>query len=249
MNFDIRKQLLEFDNVMNKQREAIYSLRNEILEGEDISQQVKDMASESVDEKLGMWASKKHPEEWDWQNLNSWLNRVFNIELRLSQEQTMNFSTESLKEFIEQKILEVYSQREKDFGESLIREVERMILLRMMDTAWREHLYELDHLKKGIGLRAYGQKDPVIEYKQESFKLFGNMMNRIRESTVEYVFRFRPSPGPFRRTYPAVSMPSGKSKPEDKKMPEIVTAAPKKIGRNDPCPCGSGKKYKKCCGR
>jgi len=249
MNFDIRKQLLEFDNVMNKQREAIYSLRNEILEGEDISQQVKDMASESVDEKLGMWASKKHPEEWDWQNLNSWLNRVFNIELRLSQEQTMNFSTESLKEFIEQKILEVYSQREKDFGESLIREVERMILLRMMDTAWREHLYELDHLKKGIGLRAYGQKDPVIEYKQESFKLFGNMMNRIRESTVEYVFRFRPSPGPFRRTYPAVSMPSGKSKPEEKKMPEMVTAAPKKIGRNDPCPCGSGKKYKKCCGR
>jgi len=248
MNFDIRKQLLEYDNVMNKQREAIYSLRNEILEGEDISQQIKDMILESIDEKIELWANKSHPEEWDWQSLGSWLKRAFNIELKLQEEEILRFDKNTLKEFLEEKIIETYNTREQNLGKDTLRELERMVLLHMIDTAWREHLYELDQLKKGIGLRAYGQKDPLIEYQKESFALFSQMMNRIRESTIEYVFRVQPVIQTVRRQeqIPTANIPTTK-----KQIPAPVSVQPlkKKIGRNDPCPCGSGKKYKKCCGR
>ncbi|MDI6641876.1 MAG: preprotein translocase subunit SecA [Elusimicrobiota bacterium] len=279
MNFDIRKQLLEYDNVMNKQREAVYSLRNEILEGEDVSQHIKDMIDESIDEKLDLWAGggKKHPEEWDWQGIALWLKRVFDIELKLAEQEILKFNRESLKELIKERIAEVYSLREKNFGQEAIRELERMVLLHMIDTAWKEHLYELDQLKKGIGLRAYGQKDPLIEYQRESFRIFSQMMNRIRESTVEYVFRVQPVTATIRRA-PVIPPPTAevisergriratlvtpggtgenvlaisdattsRREGQPRQMPAKLSA---KIGRNDPCPCGSGKKYKKCCGR
>jgi preprotein translocase subunit SecA len=249
MNFDIRKQLLDFDNVMNKQREAIYSKRNEILEGEDISRQIRDMIDESVEEKTGIWADKKHPEEWDWESIKLWLKRVFDIEIAVGREEVLRFDSASLKEFLLGRIGERYTEREKMFGSGIIRELERTVVLHLIDTAWREHLYELDQLKKGIGLRAYGQKDPVVEYKNESFKLFSQMVNRIRESAIEYVFRIQPVPETVRREYrrPAASVTG--------RVAAAMPAAPAepqpigKIGRNDPCPCGSGKKYKKCCGR
>ncbi|OGS18566.1 MAG: preprotein translocase subunit SecA [Elusimicrobia bacterium RIFOXYA2_FULL_40_6] len=255
MNFDIRKHLLEYDNVMNKQREAIYSLRNEILEGEDISQQIKDMVTESIDEKNEQWANKKHPEEWDWASLTLWLKRVFNIDMQLTQDEIVKYDKQLLKETLEEKIMAVYNAREENFGKETMRELERMVLLHMIDTAWREHLYELDQLKKGIGLRAYGQKDPLIEYQQEAYKIFSQMMVRIRESTVEYALRIQPVTETIRRApvqQTTSDAPKGAPKLKvsvnpskvNKEIPDIV----KKLGRNDPCPCGSGKKYKKCCG-
>ncbi|MBU2567427.1 MAG: SEC-C domain-containing protein, partial [Elusimicrobia bacterium] len=260
MNFDIRKQLLEYDNVMNKQREAVYSLRNGTLEGEDISEQIKTMIEESIEEKIDLWCAKKHPEEWDWQSMALWLKRVFDIELVVPEKEVYSTTKETLKETVNGRILDFYKTRENNFGTAAIRELERIILLHMIDIAWKEHLYELDQLKKGIGLRAYGQKDPLVEYQRESFAIFNQMMTRIRESSIEYIFRVQPvtptltrgnqtrQPEGIAGRHPLQSpkqAPRGGGSPQ----PAYGTATIKKLGRNDPCPCGSGKKYKKCCGQ
>ncbi len=257
MNFDIRKQLLDYDNVMNKQREAVYRLRNEILEGEDISVTIKDMLEESIEEKVNQWAPPKaYPEQWDFVSLNAWLLRVFNFKVEYTQEEMMNLRQENLRAQIGEKVDEAYKKRESEMTTPLIRHVERMILLQMIDTAWKEHLYDLDQIKKGIGLRAYGQKDPKIEYQKESFSMFENMMHRIREATLDYLFKIQIAPPPVRRERVAVNEPTNKEpaslaapKPENHKHKELDDIKPLyKLGRNDPCPCGSGKKYKKCCG-
>ena len=253
MNFDIRKQLLEYDNVMNKQREAVYTLRNEILEGEDISTQIQDMINESIEEKAEQWASHKHPEEWDWQSLELWLKRVFDFSLGLTEEEILKFDKQYLTETLHEKIISVYKTREDNFGAGTIRELERMVLLHMIDVAWKEHLYEIDQVKKGIGLRAYGQKDPLIEYQKESYKIFSQMMTRIRESTVEYVFKIQPLTDTVRRApvqqknVPKMNINNTQKPQKQPEKPKIEPAS--KIGRNDPCICGSGKKFKKCCGK
>jgi preprotein translocase subunit SecA len=255
MNFDIRKQLIEYDNVMNKQREAVYRLRNEILEGEDVSRTIKDMLSESIEEKINLWAPvKSYPEQWDMASLDAWLNRTFSVKTELSQEDIKYMKSYDLRDKINEKVDASYAQREEKLTPPLMCHVQRMILLQMIDTAWKEHLYDLDQIKKGIGLRAYGQKDPLIEYQRESFRMFEQMMHRIREATVEYIFRVQVAPEPVRRApvnikrnaekpdAPSIGLPSGSKQGS-------VATAPAKIGRNDPCPCGSGKKYKKCCGK
>ncbi len=251
-NFDIRKQLLEYDNVMNKQREAIYSLRNTILDGEDISGRISDMFEESIEEKTETYAGDKYAENWDLDNLKIWLRRVYGTELNLDKERILTFKKEDLFDYLKKNLATAYEMRENQIGKDLMRHLERMVLLQVIDNCWKEHLYDLDQLRKGIGLRAYGQKDPLIEYQQESFALFQNMMHRIREETLEYLFRLQIVPEQVRRELP---VPSGTQKKE--KEPLLVSSGksrepvnvPQKIGRNDPCPCGSGKKYKKCCGR
>jgi preprotein translocase subunit SecA len=263
MNFDIRKQLLDYDNVMNKQREAVYRLRNEILEGEDISLTLKDMLSESIEEKIMMWAPEKaYAEQWDWTSLEAWLGRTFNIHLEMQPDDRRYLQNDALREIIKEKVDESYKRRETELTPPLMHHIERMILLQMIDTAWKEHLYDLDQIRKGIGLRAYGQKDPKIEYQRESFSMFEQMMHRIREASIEYLFRVQVSPEPVRRAAAPVTV-SGPAK-EQVEEPQTFPAsasmktansgnnsAPQpisKLGRNDPCPCGSGKKYKKCCG-
>ena len=261
MNFDIRKHLLDYDNVMNKQREAVYRLRDEIIEGEDISLTINDMLAESVDEKMVLWAGEKlYAEQWDWASLEAWLSRTFNIKIELSEEERVVLRQPQLKELITEKIAETFKKREEELTIPLMRHIERMILLQMIDTAWKDHLYDLDQVKKGIGLRAYGQKDPKIEYQKESFAMFEQMMHRIREATVEYLFKVQIAPQPVRRVQPTHM--SRELEGEEQKT--VTSAAPQKvfqtapenepkpigkIGRNDPCPCGSGKKYKKCCGK
>ena len=257
MNFDIRKQLLDYDNVMNKQREAVYRLRNEILEGEDISVTVKDMIAESIEEKVSQWApAKVYPEQWDIISLTAWLSRVFNVRIEFTQEEMLELRQESLRAIIEEKVADAYQKRETEMTQSVIRHVERMILLQMIDTAWKEHLYDLDQIKKGIGLRAYAQKDPKIEYQKESFSMFENMMHRIREATIDYLFKIQIAPQPVRRERvintieagaPATAQNPFGVAAKKYKAPEEITPVDK-LGRNDPCPCGSGKKYKKCCG-
>ncbi|AKL97481.1 preprotein translocase subunit SecA [Endomicrobium proavitum] len=253
MNFDIRKQLIDYDNVMNKQREAIYRIRNQVLEGEDVTVTIEEMLDESVEEKIEMWACEKYAEQWDWTSIEAWLLRTFGIKYELANKDEINYLTpEALKEDVMQKVLEAYEKRKQELaGEP---EIQRMILLHMIDSSWRDHLYELDHLKHAIGFRAYAQKDPKIEYQKESYALFESMMKRIRENTVEYIFKVqvvaRPQPvfnvGSENAGDVTKNNPASVSRKETKK----VTAADlNKIGRNDPCPCGSGKKYKKCCGQ
>jgi preprotein translocase subunit SecA len=275
MNFDIRKQLLDFDNVMNKQREAVYDLRNDILDGEDFSGQIKDMISEAVEEKLAVWCPEgKHAEEWDLSSLKLWLERSFELKVDLEQAADRDAMKDAILEAVDRH----HADREEQFGKDAMREMERMILLQMIDTAWKEHLYDLDHLKKGINLRAYGQKDPKIEYQKESFALFEQMMGRIRDSAIEYIFKLKMVPAPQRKAAPRMQEQKpeftitraveasfeGESVPEFKSAPSPGNGRPfspgsagaqtpvpsvGKIGRNDPCICGSGKKYKKCCGK
>jgi preprotein translocase subunit SecA len=266
MNFDIRKQLLDYDNVMNKQREAVYRLRNEILEGEDISQTINDMLSESVDEKAALWAPENsYADQWDMTSLEAWFSRTFGSRLGIAEDELKALRPEGLKSILQERALEFYKKREETLTVQLIRHIERMILLQMIDTAWKEHLYDLDQVKKGIGLRAYGQKDPKIEYQRESFSMFEQMMKRIREATIEYLFRVQVAPQPAKRIQ-HVGSQSGPLTEEKQEAPSPLSAVgtksagkkeaakaapviPDKIGRNDPCPCGSGKKYKKCCGK
>ncbi len=260
MNFDIRKQLIDYDNVMNKQREAVYRLRNEILEGEDVSATIQDMILESVEEKIEQWAPEKtYPEQWEWMHFHAWMMRSFGIDFEMKNTDELNYLTrEALKDILLEKIKEAYGKRKEELGEELLGHIERMVLLQMIDVAWKDNLYELDQLKKGIGYRAYAQKDPKIEYQKESFILFDTMMKRIREATIEYIFKVqvnvtaRPIPIRQRENVADAAGSSSQSsslngnKKETKKY--ISPKDIKKIGRNDPCPCGSGKKYKKCCG-
>ncbi|MDR2617049.1 MAG: preprotein translocase subunit SecA [Endomicrobium sp.] len=252
MNFDIRKQLIDFDNVMNKQREVVYNLRNEILEGEDITDTIKDMINESIEEKLDTWASAKYSEEWDFANINAWLFRNFGIRYETGNRDEISFLTrEAFSKDIYDKVLEAYEKRKEDLTPELMAQIQRMILLQMIDSSWKDHLYELDQLKRGIGFRAYAQKDPKIEYQKESFALFESMMKRIRENTIEYIFKvqvnIKSQPQTNSSGSEVVSSSSVfKNKKETTNSKKINDL--NKIGRNDPCPCGSGKKYKKCCG-
>ena len=247
MNFDIRKQLLDYDNVMNKQREVIYKLRNQILDNEDVSERIAAMREESIEEKLDLWAPEKaHPETWDLPSLRAYVERSFG--LPWPQQEALQLSRPELKERLLEAVQAHYQNRVDEFRDREVdfKELEYMVLLQVIDHAWKNHLYSLDQLKKGITLRAYGQKDPLVEYQRESFGLFSDMMTHIREQTVEYLFRIKAPPAVRRSTVPVAAY--GK-----KAAAAPAPTAPaghhlKKIGRNDPCPCGSGKKYKKCHG-
>jgi preprotein translocase subunit SecA len=267
-NFDIRKQLLDYDNVMNKQREVIYNLRNDILDGADVSRQIAMMLDEDLAEKLTTMAPpESFPETWDIPGLQAYLSRTFGIEWAPSDDELRAQSHETLKEAMHAQVFELYQKRPGEFEGYDFKEIEKMVLLQMIDKAWKNHLYDLDHMKKSIGLRAYGQKDPKIEYQRESFALFEVMLGRIREQTVEYIFRVQapkapPPPPPGVAGGPIETPEDGKpikppksgapeSKPSNgssmlKKGGEVPEL--QKLGRNDPCFCGSGKKFKKCHG-
>jgi preprotein translocase subunit SecA len=295
MNFDIRKQLLEYDNVMNKQREMVYSLRNQILDGQDVTQTIDGMIDESVEENLGLWVPPKViPDNWDVQSLHGWLIHLFGQDGGLKPEHWVKLSRSEVEEKVREIVHAAVAAREAEIGPEIFPQLKRMILLQMIDVAWKEHLYDLDQLKKGISLRAYAQKDPLIEFQHEAFNLFNQMMNRIREQTVEYLFKVQVAPPPGEAEQPGSELiaalrprsvfagaraekpefdgsaatapgmaPPAESpifspargfkgeEPETAGSGSASTApvkAPPKIGRNDPCFCGSGKKYKKCHG-
>ncbi|MFC1520840.1 preprotein translocase subunit SecA [Elusimicrobiota bacterium] len=237
-HFDIRKQLLEYDNVMNKQREAIYSLRNSILDGENVTPKIQAMITELIEEKVTMWCpAKAHPEKWDLVLLLPWLTKTFGMSLSIND--YSDIKEGSFKDDLLKEIDNIYKTRESAFNAEgfAFKELERTVLLQVIDVVWKEHLHTLDHIKHGIGLRAYGQKDPLIEYQKECFRLFEDMMTRIRDEAVEFLFRIPP---PSERAQRPV---------KPKKVAAPVVSEKSKIGRNDPCTCGSGKKYKKCCGK
>ncbi|HOI41536.1 MAG TPA: preprotein translocase subunit SecA [Elusimicrobiales bacterium] len=257
MNFDARKQLLDYDNVMNKQRMAVYELRNIVLDGGEVAGRVKSMIRESVEEQCALFApADRHVQLWDMESLNAFLRKTFGFASDLTEEQLQRLGGAGLAEHLCEEAEKAYERRVEEFRERGVdfAELQRVLLLQIIDHIWKNHLYELDHLKKGVGLRAYGQKDPLIEYQKESYAMFERMLGRVRDQMVEYVFRVQLPPVVRRRPeMEPQAAPSGGGAPA---RPPAAAAAKKredkfsnlKVGRNDPCPCGSGKKYKKCHG-
>ncbi len=252
MNFDARKQLLDYDNVMNKQRMAVYELRNAVLDGEGVPDRVRSMIREAMEEQLDAHAPQDQAAVmWNLEALNVYLKKTAGFEVSYTEDELRGLTRPALQEEVMKKLDEAYAKRVSDFGERNVdfAELQRVLLLQIMDHVWKNHLFELDHLKKGVGLRAYGQKDPLIEYQKESYTLFEAMLARVRDQMVEYVFRIQLPPRPV--PPPPQVQGAPKQAPQTAPQPAkpVNKFADAKVGRNDLCPCGSGKKYKKCHGK
>jgi len=261
-NFDIRKHLLEYDDVMNKQREVFYGLRREILKNENHREMLLEMAEELVDEVLDDIASEKiYPEEWDIQALDDYMMRQFSVPIK-KQEETLeigsglslpleNCDREKLHKAIMDSIQSCYAIKEQGIDPNMMRQLEKMIMLQVVDNLWKDHLLGMDHLKDGVGLRGYAQKNPLTEYKKEGFEMFSKMMHQIREGVTEYLFKVQIEEG---SEFPAeqdqsTKMVEHRGASSEESKPLTVRRDEKKVGRNDPCHCGSGKKFKKCHGK
>jgi preprotein translocase subunit SecA len=302
-NFSVRKHLLEYDDVMNKQRENIYALRRQILDGqikfedEDGGEEivgtreyVMELAEDVLDNLRETYAGREADyEAWDLDALKRETSNAFAVDT-----DDLDFSdrtSDEIRDLLWQRVLKSYEEKEAIVPAEVLRRVERDVMLQIADTQWKDHLYSLDHLKEGIGLRGYGQRDPLVEYKKESFELFQDMKTRIDEETVKLLWRLRPIlddgqggvPPPTARRAPTrqrsplilsgpseepVSAFAGATRsavatpvappPSNRQPPRVggddavvktVRRDEPKVGRNDPCPCGSGKKYKKCHGQ
>jgi len=253
-NFDMRKHLLEYDDVMNKHREIIYSLRKDVLEGHDIGEIVEGMIDEKVEDLVEKWIDPKgYSEDWDIKGLTGNISRLFGFRPKIGQgdigeERFDALKPEDLIDLIKEQARSAYQDKEKLFGKEELEQLERFIILQIIDDQWVSHLQNMEHMKEGIGLRGYGQLDPLKEYQKEGFGLFGDLMDQIREQTLSTLLRLqivRQQPEKIsKKEKRTMNMSHG----GDTDRPVTVRRKGKKIGRNDPCPCGSGKKYKKCCG-
>jgi preprotein translocase subunit SecA len=283
-HFESRKHVLEYDDVMNKQRVAVYSLRRQLLEGVDQKELIlDDYVAGMVGEALERFAPKNvHPDQWDVDGLSKYLLDNFGLDLKAQGVDPTQLNRQELGDTIFEKLREFYEAKEKQIGPEGLRYHERMIMLSVLDTQWKDHLLSMDHLKEGIGLRGYAQHDPLVEYKKESFDMFEEMMQRFQEDTVRYLFHMQIIEAPSPSAAPAPTGDGNGSQPppprrraatsvddieaqfqrrkkrelEQARMagatqasaPQTVVRGAAKVGRNDPCPCGSGKKYKKCHG-
>lgn len=247
-NFEIRKQVLDYDDVMNQQREVIYSQRKKILLEENLKENVIDMIKRSVQITMDVYAPKDlYPEDWNMGALISHAEDYFAPNGGLDEEELKNMSRDEVFEFMEKFALDGYEEREQENGSETMRLLEKMIMLRVVDDKWMEHLDNMDMLREGIGLRAYGQKDPLIEYKMEAYDMFQAMTDSIQDDVVRYMYRVSVvSQAEATNHLEHAQAVHGDSGEPPKKKPVVKTD---EIGRNQPCPCGSGKKYKQCCGR
>jgi preprotein translocase subunit SecA len=249
-NFEVRKQLLEYDDVMNQQREIIYRQRREALEKTDLKSNIMDMVEDRLDTIVGSVAREKIPvKEWDLDGLKAAVKRQFSLDPVLDDIRTDASNADDVFDILFSQVKEKYNRKEDDLGHAQIREVERFILLQTVDTLWKEHLLAMDHLKEGIGLRGYGQQNPLRVYKKEGFDMFQALSDRIQEEVLGILFRIEMTPGSQAeemRKKEEENLSFSHSGNTTVKQP--VKRTQKKIGRNDSCPCGSGKKYKKCCG-
>jgi preprotein translocase subunit SecA len=243
-NFDIRKHLLEYDDVMNKQREVIYAQRRQILAGQDLQEDILEMAEELVEVMVEEYTGNKLPEEWDLDGLGAAFQRQFGFRVRLAD------LDGDLRDYLSDRVKERFAAKTEEIGPDLFAQFQQMVMLQIVDNFWKEHLLSMDHLRDGIGLRGYAQVDPLREYQREGYDMFMDLIHRIQAETVGALFHLqvrphqevpeeaRPAPQPM-----FFSHGDGGEAPQPKQRPN------KKVGRNDPCPCGSGKKYKKCCGK
>jgi preprotein translocase subunit SecA len=261
-NFDIRKQLLEYDNVMNKQREVIYAERRKVLEGEDLREHYQDMLEEVCE---GLSNTVVHAEEESFKVFSEAVKQTLPVSL----EGLEGESGEALTITLVERAKAAYAQKEKALGLDFARHLERMILLDIVDSKWKEHLRNMDNLREGIGLRAYGQKDPLVEYKREAYQAFQDMIALIKEDAIRFMFRVQPmdpdklvqapvrKAAPMKFIHPEASSALAQLSSQEEfseapsqapRPPQESHAGEEKTGRNEPCPCGSGKKYKKCHG-
>ncbi|MFZ5596390.1 MAG: preprotein translocase subunit SecA [Bacillota bacterium] len=244
-NFDIRKHVLQYDDVMNQQRELIYSQRRQVLTGENLKETIVSMIEEVVGRAVDTYCPEGvHREEWDLESLLGHAEQVFMPGHDVTREELEDLSRAQISNYLFEKALELYEQREEELGRENMREIERVVTLKIVDERWMDHLDAMDQLREGIGLRAYGQKDPLVEYKFEGYEMFQNMIATIQEEVVKYIFR--------------VNLVHREEQPQQRKVvenryagegPRQPVRKEARVGRNDPCPCGSGKKYKKCCGK
>jgi preprotein translocase subunit SecA len=253
-NFGARKHVLEYDDVMNKQREAVYGLRKQLLEGEDQKEYLLGIADDIMIELVGTHASENtHPDEWDLNGLHTGVLHQFGFDYRAEGIDPSQLSSKELEEKLLAIAHERYEKKEAIIGSEAMRYHERMLMLQIVDAHWKDHLLAMDHLKEGIGLRGYGQRDPLVEYKKESYDLFESLMARIEEDTLRMLFLLQPveeqkqaeeMERKRRRAEFVMSQQSGNGGG----APQQAKRDTGKVGRNDPCPCGSGKKFKKCHG-
>ncbi|MGA1790691.1 MAG: preprotein translocase subunit SecA [bacterium] len=254
IHFEARKHLLEYDDVMNKQREVIYEQRRVVLESQSVQSVVYDMIEEMLEDLIDEYTSARtYAEDWDLKGLKGELLRRFGFTYDLEPDRLGDMRQSEFKDDLHQGIIHQYESREKNIGSETMRHLEKMIMLSTIDTLWKDHLYAMDHLKEGIGMRGYGQKDPLIEYKREGFDMFQEMIQMIKLQTVSHLFmiqsvkeeeeREKRRRMKVRQQLEAAKTAGSFTAPQQQRKKE------KKVGRNEPCPCGSGKKYKRCCGR
>ena len=254
-NFEARKHLLEYDDVMNKQRETIYSIRRSALEGKEQKDYALSVAEDIARELVETYCpANEHPEKWNVTQFAAEVLSQYGMDVKAAGIDPTRMNHAELADTLVERVKERYAEKEKLFGEQMMRWLERRIILDIVDTQWKDHLLTLDHLKEGIGLRGYGQKDPLVEFKKEAFTLFEDMMGRIDTETVRYLFLVQPARPEDeareierrqRRQQQEMQLQAGAAAAAEQPKP-VRTGA--KVGRNDPCPCGSGKKYKKCHG-
>ena len=248
-NFDIRKQLLEYDDVMNKQREIIYRERNKVLQGKNLKRDVKEMMEDTVDALVNLYTEERvRPEEWDIEGLVKRVNQFFSLSLPFySLKEVCN--REDIKKRVMDEVNKAYDKKEAKLGEELTRGLERMVLLHVIDSRWKDHLYNMDSLKEGIGMRGYGQRDPLIEYKRESYEMFEDLTQRIKEGVSEFIFKVEVFREPSLEKVLVGNPQPSLARANQRGKSGYSNGKKVRVGRNDPCPCGSGKKYKYCCGR
>ncbi|NDE71887.1 MAG: preprotein translocase subunit SecA, partial [Actinobacteria bacterium] len=260
-NFEMRKNVLKYDDVMNRQREVIYRERREVLEGADIQEQIRGFIEDTIRGYVAAATAEGFPEEWDLEQLWTVLKAVYPISFAISDLESevggrSGLDSDFLAERIVADVFAAYEKRENELGASVVRELERKILLSVLDRKWRDHLYEMDYLQEGIGLRAMAQRDPLVEYQKEGFDLFSAMMEAMKEEVVGFLFNVEVKVEDSQVEAKGVTEPSAQ---------QLVYSSPSETGdsttrsssgaggadgvsRNAPCPCGSGKKYKRCHG-
>jgi preprotein translocase subunit SecA len=244
-NFNIRKHVLQYDNVMNKQREIIYSERRKVLMGENLKEHIMTMVSDQISLGMDEFNADKYPENWDIQGYEGYLSEMYGANIKLKIEDVESLTSEKMNELSITLAQRLYSAKEKEFGEERFREVERIVLLKSVDTKWMDHIDAMDQLRQGVALRAMGNEDPVRAYQNEGFDMFQELIAMIQEDTVKFLYRVRTQEKMERQK---VAKETGTNLNGNGTKSKTVVKG-KKIGRNDPCPCGSGKKYKKCCGK
>jgi preprotein translocase subunit SecA len=238
-NFSIREHVLQYDDVMNRQRETIYEQRRKVLRGEDLRESVRAMIERVVDYVVDTYTPDGiHPDEWDIPGLINHTQSEYIPEGLPAEGMLLGKDKKQVQATMRASALKAYEARETYVGPDTMRQIERAVLLRVVDMKWMDHLKGIDDLREGIGLRAYGQRDPLIEYTKEAHELFSEMIDSIEQEAVKWLFHIQVAPEVKRH---AAAAPTTKgAEPRVQK---------KKPGRNDPCPCGSGKKYKNCCGK
>jgi len=248
-NFEIRKHVLEYDDVLNRQRETIYNLRRKLLMGEDLRDQVLEMLTQVIARLVKVHTDARVPEEWDLEGLITGAEQTFVLpgSLKTQYLEETGEDPEGIKSLLYEKAVAVYEEKEKEIGREKMRAFERYVMLRTIDNLWMQHLQNMDDLREGIGLRAYAQQDPLVVYKIESYQMFQGLLEAVHEDVVGFLFKMQVTeekPRPRRRVQNLVT-----NRGENGAVEVTQRKVGKKVGRNDPCPCGSGKKYKKCCGK